>query len=101
MKFLSKCELLEKTVTADGVREVAVLGIAPFRTEPRRMHVGRHSLRAMRDIASQMKKCGVVCFAAPDVKDFYVKEGFYVCGKHGEKFILASFPAVITTTEEW
>jgi hypothetical protein len=55
----------------------------------------------MRDIAGQMKKAGVVCFAAPDVKDFYVKEGFYVCGKYGEKFILASFPAVITTTEEW
>jgi hypothetical protein len=40
MKFLSKCELLEKTVVFDNYRKVDVLGLASFRTEPRGMGVG-------------------------------------------------------------
>ena len=106
MRFLSKCDLLEKTVVADGGRKLDVLGLASFRTEPRGMGIGRHSLRAMVDIAQKQKKAGVVCFAFPDVKDFYLKCGWYNCGKYvdskgREKYILSNLCCSIQASEEW
>jgi hypothetical protein len=105
MKFLAKADLLDKTITTDGDRKIEVLGLASFRTEPRGMGIGRHALHAMKDIGYKLKK-PIVCFAFPDVKDFYVKCGFYVCDKFidskgREKFILASVAMTVKTTEEW
>ena len=101
IKFLSKAALLDKTVIIDG-KPTKVLGLASFRTEPRGQGIGKHSLRAMEDIARRKGYAGIFYFCFDDVKGFYLKCGHYLLGRRGDKNIMASFPAKsVEVTEEW
>lgn len=101
MKFLSKAELPEKRVIING-RQVDVLGLASFRTEPRGMGIGRHSLRAMEDIARKKGKACVFCFCTDEVVDFYLRCGWHKIGHNGHKNVICSIPVdSYSVTEEW
>lgn len=98
MKFLSKCDLLDKEIKVNG--EVhAVLGLASFRTEPRGMGIGRISLKIMEEIAEKKGKLGVFCFCFDDVCDFYRKCGWHECGMFQGKHMFSSLP--LKNVEAW
>lgn len=90
MKFLSKAALLDKTVVING-KPTKVLGLASFRTEPRGRGIGRHSLRAMEELAAQ-QGTWVMCFCLDDVLDFYLKCGWVKVGHGPTKHFLSSKP---------
>lgn len=91
MKFLSKCELLDKEILVDGKRK-QVLGLASFRTEPRGIGIGKASLRVFERIAEMKGYCGVFCFCFDDVVDFYKKSGWYEVGMFQGKHMFSSRP---------
>lgn len=98
MNFLSKAKLLDKTVVING-RPTQILGLASFRTEPRGQGIGRHSLRAMEELAARQGKL-LMCFCLDDVLDFYLKCGWVKCGHGPTKHFLSSQPVYEVTVPE-
>ncbi len=98
MKFLAKAALLDKIVVIDG-KPTKVLGLASFRTEPRGQGIGRHSLRAMEEIAAKRGTI-VMCFCLADVLPFYLKCGWHKVGMGPTKFFLSSQPVFNVTVPE-
>ena len=99
--YLTKAKLLDKEIVADG-RKYQVMGLASFRTEPRGRGIGRVALRQFEELAKQEGKFCVFCFCSDDVRDFYIKSGWYLCGRHGAKNLIASIPLTnVQVSEEW
>lgn len=98
MKFLSKCELLDKEILVDGKRR-QVLGLASFRTEPRGIGIGKASLRVFEQIAEIKGYLGVFCFCFDDVAEFYNKCGWHDLGMYQGKHMFSSVP--LKNVEVW
>lgn len=98
MKFLSKCELLDKEIKVNGERH-PVLGLASFRTEPRGIGVGKASLKVFERIAEMKGYLGVFCFCFDDVADFYKKCGWFEVGMFQGKHMFSSLP--LKNVEAW
>jgi hypothetical protein len=90
VKFLSKASLPDITFRVDG-KPIRALGLASFRTEPRGMGIGRHSLKAMEDIATKQGMF-MVCFCLDDVLHFYLRCGWQKIGQGPTKNFLCSIP---------
>ena len=98
MKYLAKCDLLDKRIKVNG-EERRVLGLASYRTEPRGMGIGKANCKIMEDIAERQGYLGVFCFCFDDVVDFYKKCGWYEVGMFQGKHMFSSLP--LKNVEAW
>ena len=97
MYCVIKTKLLDKTITVDG-NAVSVYGIASFRVSPKRIGLGRLSLKMFKKFCDKP----IVGFVADDnILTFYLKCGWFECGEFDGLKAISSVNFKAEFTERW
>lgn len=106
IEFKISAVLLEREVILQTDNSVPVCGLSYLNVSPQGKGLGRATLKEIEGLSNKDGKYAVVAFARDNVLDFYLKCGWYNCGKYmckyGEKNIVSSVNlGPCTVKEDW
>lgn len=105
MRIIIKTRLLDKEIVISepnkSPKKVSILGLASMNVSPLGKGIGRLSLELFKEICKQKRRYGIVGFCLDDVLDFYLKCGWFYCGKFEDLNAISSVPLQTVFTEKW
>jgi len=83
-------------------RKVSIFGMASFRVSPKRIGLGRLSLDLYKRFCEQKGKYAIMGFVKNDsILSFYLKCGWFECGKFDGLKAISSKPVKAKFKERW